>query len=423
MRTARFFLSALFAVSFLLTSSAQSVRRVAQTQLPMSEDQSVNIPYFEQSNGMKSILALNNNLPHATVVDLTIYNDSGKSLRIAPVTLPPQSITEFKLEDLTKDRESEFASGNVQFHYHGGPMAVTSQLGVFDLEHRISFDSAVVSAMDFMSSQLNGIVWRPDHRTRAFVALTNTTSNALEVKANIGERAETVHLGSHETHVLGLQDDQEGEDARSQPSAVLLRLHDDGAPGALVATGYSFNRRTGFSTNFTLFDPAIAVSSKLAGAHIRFGLPEGTEGFPAGTRFRAPLQLANVGATTLTAHVAAQIRFDGGSYNPDRILLEPFQTVAIDIQKIKASREKDIRGNVFPEAAVRGQVIWWEELPGSMIGRAERTNTSSGIARSFSCGGTGCCPPNFYRAWMSPASSFTGPVGDSGTPLHTVRGN
>jgi len=96
---------------------------------------------------------------------------------------------------------------------------------------------------------------------------------------------------------------------------------------------------------------------------------------------------------------------------PDRIGLEPYQTVAIDIQKLKDSKKRDVRGHVFPERAMRGQVVWYEELPRSIIGRAEQVNAVAGIARSFSCSNPCPCPPNFKNGFLSP-SSVTGPVGD-----------
>ena len=99
---------------------------------------------------------------------------------------------------------------------------------------------------------------------------------------------------------------------------------------------------------------------------------------------------------------------------PDRIGLEPYQTVAIDIQKLKDSKKRDVRGHVFPERAMRGQVVWYEELPRSIIGRAEQVNAVAGIARSFSCSNPCPCPPNFKNGFLSP-SSVTGPVGDQGS--------
>ena len=82
--------------------------------------------------------------------------------------------------------------------------------------------------------------------------------------------------------------------------------------------------------------------------------------------------------------------YTGGTYNIARITFQPHQTVAIDIQGLKDSKKPDAGGKLLPADATHGQLAWFQEIPYSLIGRAEQTNTSQGIARSFSCGAI-CC--------------------------------
>jgi uncharacterized protein YjdB len=105
-----------------------------------------------------------------------------------------------------------------------------------------------------------------------------------------------------------------------------------------------------------------------------------------------------------------QFRFAGGSYNPDRVHLAPFQTVALDVQKLKDSEQRDIRKQVFPKGATHGQVVWLEETPGSMVGRAEILNVGAGTARSFSCSGPCQCPAEPDGTQCQPPT-YTAPVG------------
>jgi hypothetical protein len=87
-----------------------------------------------------------------------------------------------------------------------------------------------------------------------------------------------------------------------------------------------------------------------------------------------------------------QLRYEGGTYNPDRIKLAPYQTLAIDIRELRDAQEKDIRGGVMAADVESGQIAWFEEEVGSLIGRAEVTNLSGAVASSFSCGECGCGP-------------------------------
>ncbi|HWO00614.1 MAG TPA: hypothetical protein VNS63_15250 [Blastocatellia bacterium] len=64
----------------------------------------------------------------------------------------------------------------------------------------------------------------------------------------------------------------------------------------------------------------------------------------------------------------------------------------------------------MPSDVEVGQIGWFEEEVGSLIGRAELRNVGQGIASSFSCGDTCPCPPASSNAYLTPGSSV-GPVG------------
>ncbi len=105
-----------------------------------------------------------------------------------------------------------------------------------------------------------------------------------------------------------------------------------------------------------------------------------------------------------------QVRFEGGSYNIERIKMAAYQTVAVDIKQLRDAQQQDIRGTVMPKDVESGQVVWFEEEAGSLIGRAEVATIATGVASSFSCSGNCSCPTNYYSAYLTPSSS-EGPVG------------
>lgn len=503
--------------------------------------ESMNVPYFSQSGGMHSVLTLNNNTAHEMKVEITVFNTKGRPLMV-PLTLKP-GITDYELRDLIKNAKG-FGSGNLQLEFEGNSMAVTCQIGVFLDNKRVSFESRDVGMMDFASSQMNSIVWAPDRNSEAFVALTNVASKQVSVDLSIGKHKERISLGPRQTHLFELERqndlhadgdvDLDGASSRHNKedgvTARLLNIQHNGMPGDIIGSGFVLNKQSGYSSSFTLIDPATMRSATLAGAHVRFGNAGSTEeGFPANTRFHAPLVLANIGPEPLDAHVSVDytitgipatvsvsdvhvlpgqlktidlaeeladhgisgpvddagvdishtaapgsliaeltsvdqsgdysfevpivdpsdathmatssypwtleggtrtvmhlknttprpvwtgIQFlfgEGGVYNPDRFRLEPFQTLAIDIQTLKTSGEKDTLGNAFPQTATRGQLKWFEETPRSMIGRVEYLNIAAGTTRSFSCGNCPC-GNRYFRSDLTP-SSVTKQAGDQG---------
>jgi hypothetical protein len=121
------------------------------------------------------------------------------------------------------------------------------------------------------------------------------------------------------------------------------------------------------------------------------------------------LHLKNTTNKTVAAGVL--IRFDNGVYNPDKFELQPYQTIDLDIQKLKDSKKPDVLGHVFPASATHGQLAWFQITPYTMIGRAEGTDVGAGIARSFSCQ-SDCCG-NFWQGYNLLPYPMNGLVGGS----------
>jgi hypothetical protein len=498
----------------------------------MGEQHFVHIPFFTESGGMTSILTLNNNQPEAATVTVTLFNSKGQPFVLPSITVAPELPARFEIGQLVAQEHGEVSSGNVQISFKGPSMGVTSQITVISAAHRLAFESVEDEAMDFSSSRLDGILWVAGEGTRAQIAMTNTSPDPLAVTIlatnQRGDQDKEITLSSHATEVIEanefLDNDRDGGS-----SVTLLSLVHSGSPRALMVTGFAVNEETGFSCNFPFVDRSTAVSTHLAGAHVRVGLANPMEGFPAGTRFSAPLCLANVGyqPTQMTVsadyaidsvlrrselvqvnlspgetkevdvalllaeqgiigpvddagidvsytgtpgtvigrltsldqtrdfsfdvpvkdplsgmmrvsgsypwrldngyttvlhlkntvdksvHALVQVRYDGGTYNLERIPLAPFQTIAVNIEALRDSQRKDIRGSVMPREITSGQVIWFEEDLGSLIGRAEVANIKAAIASSFSCGDTCSCPPSFKTLAVSP-TGVTTLIGDQG---------
>jgi hypothetical protein len=125
--------------------------------------------------------------------------------------------------------------------------------------------------------------------------------------------------------------------------------------------------------------------------------------------------------TNETQEAGVLISFAGGTYNPDKFELQPYQTIALDIQKLKDTKKPDVLGHLFPSGATHGQLVWFQKTPYTMIGRAEGTDVAAGIARSFSCAAA-CCD-YFWNDFFLTPSVMNGLAGDGGTFIGTSEGS
>ncbi len=103
-----------------------------------------------------------------------------------------------------------------------------------------------------------------------------------------------------------------------------------------------------------------------------------------------------------------------GSYNLPHMTLQPYQSIAVDIQTLKDSKKPDVLKQPFPSDASHGQLAWHQEIPATMIGRAEQTNCQRRHLQKLSCP-AGCCEYySFSEAWFDPGS-LMGVVGGGAT--------
>jgi hypothetical protein len=173
----------------------------------------------------------------------------------------------------------------------------------------------------------------------------------------------------------------------------------NGAPGSVMARLVSLDQTGDLSYDVPVKDPLAGGPTPATGGY-QWRLDAG---------FTTVVHLKN----TLNKPVEGiiQVRYEGGNYNPERIKMGPYQTVAVDIKQLRDAQQKDIRGEIMPEDVSSGQVKWLEIEPGSLIGRAEVANIREGVASSFSCSSSGC-GASFYSSALSP-SPLTGLAGNT----------
>jgi hypothetical protein len=106
------------------------------------------------------------------------------------------------------------------------------------------------------------------------------------------------------------------------------------------------------------------------------------------------------------ARIGAQVAANGVTYYLTKLRLNPHETRAIDIRKLRDAQEPDLKGNRIPAAATDGSVIWvrGDNLP--VMGRLMLIHRHEGMASNYDC----CicsCPFSYVpnSDYVKPASS------------------
>lgn len=352
-------------LSSMLFGEQPAKKGVSSPRPPMSGSantmvQMVSIPYFSQADGMFSILTLNNNMITDTPVNITLFDMDGIAFPLSPITLKAGSITNFPLQDLLKRATASLDSGSIEIGYQAPmSMSVTAQVGVFGPNSRISFESREVDMMDFMSSKMNAIVWIPEPAAQAFLALNNTAASTVHIRYSFNGEKHELRLRSHQSKLLYLNEHCEQHGGKGN----LLRVEHDGAPGDVIGTGYVINRGNGYSSSFVLIDPSTAESNHLAGAHVRFGLPVESEGFLPGTKFQAPLVVANVSQQPINVSVSVDYTSDSrfSSLTVAKLHLVPDEVKQIDLA------DKMADTGVYGPIEEAGLDVSYDGAPGSVV--------------------------------------------------------
>jgi hypothetical protein len=301
-----------FVDNSLCHQSLVSQRRVEflSTHPPqVNFNMSLQMAYYSQDNDWDSTIVLNNNAKEERFVQVTLYGKDGQPLNVPIFSIPANSIRRFKLSDWTLGANN-FREGNISVATHGKPMEITGQVSIVNRHDRLEFESKPSMTAEYSSQRLNGIVTVPDRQAQAYIALTNTSAAPIDV--SLTSDSEHVHadkakLLPHETKVEEIK----LKNSSNSPLSALVTLQHNGSIGALITTAYAVNKQTGFTANLYFYDDAKTVSNKLAGAHFRFGEANPAEGFPAGTIFKAPLVLANLGNAATTATVTVDYTQNG----------------------------------------------------------------------------------------------------------------
>ncbi len=178
-------------------TAAPQTKAVPPRKTPPTSNQMTNIPFYSLRDGLDSTLTLNNLQSTPTPVTVTLYNLQGKAQLLSPITLDPHSFKQIELRDVVASDELD--SGNIEIAFNGINMAITSQVSIYSIEKRVSFESREADMMDFESSSLAGILALPKGAD-GFLAVTNTaamTQVAVQLDLMVGSKKQQFPSPTH----------------------------------------------------------------------------------------------------------------------------------------------------------------------------------------------------------------------------------
>ncbi len=168
-----------------------------------------------------------------------------------------------------------------------------------------------------------------------------------------------------------------------------LEISYTGAPGSVIATASSVSQSGNHVFTLPMKDPQGGLSS--------------TGGYPWFIKDTASTVVFIKNVTDQPQDFILSVVHSGGVWRMKPRLLDPRQTIAIDVKKIRDSQEGGMDGDVMPSEAASGHISWGARGTSNkkLIGRAQMVDFENGMASTYECQ---CqCPPSWgFGAQMVP---------------------
>ena len=183
----------------------------------------------------------------------------------------------------------------------------------------------------------------------------------------------------------------------NEAGAAGIGIHYTGEPGSVLAYWFSVDRSGSLVVETPLRSPATLPQ---AGSN-----PWSLEGDSTSV-----LYVKNT--ATISGSFVAELFYRGGEYMVGMRTVDPGETAAIDIRKLRDEQMPDVNGNKLPLDVTVGQINW-RTRNGSprLIGRVNTMSISKGLANNMSCSACCNCPSDVSLS-LTP-TSWSGLVGGS----------
>lgn len=361
-------------------------------------------------------------LSNTTSTDLNLLMNTewhGSVIPAQPISLSAHQTVVLEIEDLLKNidiKAKGIERGGLSITHNGAPGALIAHGVVQNKEARFASNLSFTDPAARKSSVLNGTGLMLAHPASTsvfpnassfvpYLALRNassvgqTTSVTVQYTAAGQAHSESLPIVSLAPHEVRMVDFSAllSSLGNTLIDDAGLRIESSGSAGTLIAQLSSIDQNGTSYVDVPLNDAG--PRSVGTGAH-PFHLDGDSQ---------AVVHLKNLADEPTTAIV--QVLYDGGEFSPELILIQPGQSVSVDLRQLRDSRAKDVHGHQLPVDLTTGEVQWFQHGKQGVIGRLVASSPSLGVSASFACGGV-CCPPSFSSSWVDPGSLIGSP-GDS----------
>lgn len=500
-------------------------------QVSQGTPREIDFPYYSLREGFRSLLQLVSDSPISLPIAVTVRSSSGRTILTKQMTIHSQEKLMIDLGvllvNLGADSEDDFQEGSISVSYVSDTRPIMGQITVSNASAGLVFESrlAINDPDDSnIPAVLEGLWWSltPDGEARVMVANTLNSPITADVSLTFsGQRHPTtpINFGPYETKVLSITEllaRLNVEAGHISEGGITIAGHSPSP--ALIATGMTADRESGFSTTMhfppagtpdtsSLFAPGVPIGSPSADSPFAFSgtftphvvvrnlssSPQTatvTIEYPGGSGSQSvtldPLKLGPYATTDLAmdgnsldklplplpfcsiqvrysgppgsaiaeissverhqdlvvdsklgdpndrlsgsginpwhldeqtesflfltnegndaAHVAFQIQAEGVRYHLTDLKINPHETRAIDIRKLRDAQKPDLFGNKIPAKATDGSLFWVKMDKVPMIGRTLVFSLRNGISSNFDCSCTYHCAIGYSALNVAPTS-------------------
>ncbi len=297
--------------------------------------------------------------------------------------------------------------GGISVNHSGQPGALLARGMIADR----SLDySSVVELSDpakAMTSQLHGAGLRlgqiaGEQLLPLIIVRNNATAESvinIQIPVTVGGEVQTVEL-SEITLLPGevkLLDEDTLQDLQqiTEIDAAGIELLYSTEPGSVVASAQSVSETGNHVFRVPLVDPA--------------RLPSSAGGYPwdVDTGSTTVFYVKNITDEPQTH--SWQVDFEGGVFTSGLEIVDPRETLAIDIRELRDNQVPDLHRTTMPSNASSGQILWSVHGTGDtvLIARTEEVDFLKGLSSTYSC--LNCCPNSYYSSYLAPGS-VSGPI-------------
>ena len=350
-------------------------------------------------------LVLSNTTDEPLDVTLNVAGVTAKSKAPLSLSLAPHETRVSELAALAGGAKAKLKeTGGISVSHSGVPGALVARALVSDVARGFSTFAEFTDPSKYKSSRLHGAGLRlgragsdevapvvvARNLGNSVVTLTGRVPYTTAEGTAVAVTLRPMRIAAGEIKSLDLQSLSSEGGFGPEVASAGLEFEHTGNPGAVVMSAFSVGRGGDQVFRVPLLDPAAQRSStgaypwKIEGNSSTFVYVKNTTGEPQ--------------------QYVAYLKFAGGSYMIGMKPVEPGQTAAIDVRRLRDEQVPDEDGQTLPRETESGQVIWSLIMdegtdPLALIGRAEQADTVRGMSSSYAC--QSCCNNGYWDSFLS----------------------